>query len=130
VRRFREPKLRKPIPGTSASITANGSSGEARRWSALQPSATTGATSVTTRERGLYEKTIGNAIDGSLRAMVRDAEQEDIGVSLPFTKVRWPHKIVPAPSPFMEAERDQILNYFGGMRWKAGRFNDTRPRCP
>jgi integrase len=84
----------------------------------------------TMRKRGLAEKTIRNTIDGSLRAMVRDAEQEDIAVSFPFGKVRWPEKIVPGPSPFTEGERDQILAYFRGKRWKAGGFNDTRPHYP
>jgi integrase len=84
----------------------------------------------TMRKRGLAEKTIRNTIDGSLRALVRDAEQEDIAVSFPFGKVRWPEKIVPGPSPFTEGERDQILEYFRGKRWKAGGFNDTRPHYP
>jgi integrase len=84
----------------------------------------------TMRKRSLSEKTIRNTIDGSLRAMIRDAEQEDIAVSFPFGKVRWPDKIVPGPSPFTEAERDQVLDYFRGKRWKAGGFNDTRRHYP
>jgi integrase len=82
------------------------------------------------RKRGLPEKTIRNTIDGSLRAMVRDAEQEGVAVSFLFGKVRWPDKVVPGSPPFSEAERDQILNYFRGERWRAGGFSDTRPHYP
>lgn len=85
---------------------------------------------VTMRKGGLSEKTIRNTIDGSFRAMVRDALQDDIPASFPFAKVRWPEKIVPGPSPFTQAERDQILDYFRTKRWKVGGFNDTRPHYP
>ena len=84
----------------------------------------------TMRKRELSEKTIRNAIDGSLRAMVRDAEQDDIAVAFPFPKMRWPEKIVPGPSPFTAEERDQILDHFQTKRWKVGGFNDTRPHYP
>jgi integrase len=84
----------------------------------------------TMRQRGLSEKTIRNTIDGSFRAMVRDAEQDDLAVSFPFLKMRWPEKIVPGPSPFTERERDKILDYFSAKRWKVGGFNDTRSHYP
>ncbi len=84
----------------------------------------------TMRKRGLSEKTIRNAIDGSFRAMSRDASQDDIPVALPFSKLRWPDKIVPGPSPFTAEERDQILEYFSTKRWKVGGFNDTRLHYP
>jgi integrase len=82
------------------------------------------------RQRGLSEKTIRNTIDGSFRAMARDAEQDDLAVSFPFSKMRWPEKIVPGPSPFTERERDKILDYFRVKRWKVGGFNDTRSHYP
>ena len=82
------------------------------------------------RKRGLSEKTIRNVIDASFRAMVRDAERDDLAVSFPFPKMRWPEKIVPGPSPFTEEERDKILGYFRARRWKVGGFNDTRPHYP
>jgi len=78
------------------------------------------------RKRDLSEKTIRNAIDGSFRAMVRDALREDVAAGFPFPKVRWPEKIVPGPSPFTAEERDRILAYFRAKRWKVGGFNDTR----
>ncbi len=82
------------------------------------------------RQRNLSEKTIRNVIDGSFRAMVRDAGQDDIPTSFAFPKVRWPEKIVPGPSPFTAAERDQILDYFRTKRWKVGGFNDTKFHYP
>src|SRR5215469_1243436 len=62
--------------------------------------------------------------------MVRDAEQDDLAVSFPFPKMRWPEEIVPGPSPFAEEERDKILGYFSARRWKVGGFNETRPHYP
>jgi integrase len=82
------------------------------------------------RERKLSEKTIRNVIDGSFRAMVRDAMQDDIEAGFPFPKVKWPEKIVPGPSPFTEEERNRILEYFSKKRWKVGGFNDTKPHYP
>ncbi len=82
------------------------------------------------RQRNLSEKTIRNVIDGSFRAMVRDAGQDDIPTSFPFPKVRWPAKIVPGPSPFTADERDRILDYFRTKRWKVGGFNDTKFHYP
>ena len=82
------------------------------------------------RERKLSEKTIRNVIDGSFRAMVRDAIEDDIEAAFPFPKVRWPEKIVPGPSPFTAQERDTILEYFSKKRWKVGGFNDTKPHYP
>jgi integrase len=84
----------------------------------------------TLRKRGLSEKTIRNAIDGSLRAMARDAAQDDLAVALPFSKMRWPEKIVPGPSPFNAEERDKILDYFKAKHWKVGGFNDMRRHYP
>ncbi len=84
----------------------------------------------TMRKRGLSEKTIRNVIDGSFRAMARDAGQDDVPAAFPFPKVRWPEKIVPGPSPFTAEERDQILDYFKAKRWKVGGFNDTRLHYP
>jgi integrase len=85
---------------------------------------------MTMRKGALSEKTIRNTIDGSLRAMVRDAAQDGIATGFPFAKVRWPQKIVPGPSPFTEEERDRILAYFKAKRWKVGGFNDNRPHYP
>ncbi|MGO9455182.1 MAG: Arm DNA-binding domain-containing protein [Candidatus Binataceae bacterium] len=79
------------------------------------------------RRRGLSIKTIRNAIDGSFRAMVRDAASDGIPAAFPFPKLSWPEKIVPGPSPFTTEERDKLLGHFRTKRWKVGGFNDTRP---
>jgi len=79
------------------------------------------------RARGLSEKTIRNAIDASLRAMMRDAIQDEIPAAFPFPKLRWPERIVPGPSPFTATERDRILHHFRTKQWKVGGFNDARP---
>jgi integrase len=82
------------------------------------------------RQRKLSEKTIRNVIDGSFRAMVRDADQDDIPTSFPFPKLRWPEKLVPGPSPFSAEERDRILDYFAAKQWKVGGFNNTKLHYP
>ena len=82
------------------------------------------------RTRGLSEKTTRNVVDGSFRAMVRDAGRDDIRVGLPFAKVRWAEKIVPGPSPLAAEERDRILDYFRTKRWKRGGFNNTALHYP
>ena len=51
---------------------------------------------VTMCNLGLSEKIIRNAIDGSFRAMVRDAIREDIAAAFTFAKLGWPARIVPA----------------------------------
>ncbi len=84
----------------------------------------------TLRQKGLSEKTIRNVIDGSLRAMARDAAEDDIPVGFPFPKVRWAERIVPGPSPFSAVERDRLLAHFRTKHWKVGGFNDTRPHYP
>ena len=84
----------------------------------------------TLRGRKLSEKTIRNVIDGSFRAMMRDAGQDDIAAAFPFPKLRWGEKIVPGPSPFTEAERDRLLAHFRAKQWKVGGFNNTKPHYP
>lgn len=62
---------------------------------------------------GLSLKTCRNIIDGSFRAMMRDARTIDHLVSEdPFASIQWPVREVPEPDPFSEKERDEILSYF------------------
>lgn len=82
------------------------------------------------RQRPVSEKTIRNVIDGSLRAMIRDARRDDIEAGFPFPNMTWPAKIVPGPSPFTAEERDELLAHFRNKRWKVGGFNDTQPHYP
>jgi integrase len=72
-------------------------------------------------ERGLSEKTVRNVIDGSFRAMVRDARKAGISAGFPFPDVEWTRRIVPGPDPFTEEERDSLLEYFLRKRWRLGR---------
>ena len=63
--------------------------------------------------KGLAMKTARDVIDGTLRAMYRDAREIDLFVvGDPFTVVKWPRKVVPTPDPFAAAERDLLLDYF------------------
>ena len=69
-------------------------------------------------ERALSEKTIRNVIDGSLRAMFRDARKAGLLVEFPFPDLEWSRRIVPGPNPFTEEERDRLLEYFRERMWR------------
>ncbi len=87
------------------------------------------------QERKLSLKTARNIIDGSLRAMVRDAGRRI--ERNPFNDLPnnwWPRLPQREPDPFSEAERDSILNFYcnNRPRWAYGfvyfRFwTGTRP---
>ncbi len=66
--------------------------------------------------RGLAVKTARNIIDGSFRAMVREARVDDLLDADPFSAVRWPRPTTPKPDPFTEAERDLILGWFASRK--------------
>lgn len=51
-------------------------------------------------------------IDGTFRALYRDARREDLVSGDPFADLDWPRKIRPEPDPFTEDERDVLLDYF------------------
>ena len=72
-------------------------------------------------DRHLGLKTVRNVIDGSLRAMMRDARKADVQASFPFADFEWPRRVVPGPDPFTEEERDRLLGYLLGKRWRLGR---------
>jgi integrase len=73
-------------------------------------------------QRNLSIKTIRNVIDGSLRALVRDAIKAGISARFPFPSLDWPRRTVPGPNPFAEEERDKLLNYFLRKTWRLGGF--------
>ena len=73
------------------------------------------------REHHLGLKTIRNVIDGSLRAMFRDARKAGVEAGFPFADMEWPRRVVPGPDPFTEDERDRLLEYFLKKRWRVGR---------
>ena len=76
-------------------------------------------------ERRLSMKTVRNVIDGSLRAMMRDASKSGFEVAFPFADLEWPRRVVPGPDPFTEDERDRLLEYFRTKRWRLGRHRGT-----
>jgi integrase len=63
--------------------------------------------------RGLKMKTCRDIVDGSFRALYRDARDVDqLVTGDPFAALRWPAKVDPEPDPFTEAERDALVAYF------------------
>jgi len=67
--------------------------------------------------RGLALKSVRNMVDASLRAMYRDARSTDLlTVNAPFAALRWPRTAPPLPDPFVEAERDRLLDWFRTRR--------------
>jgi integrase len=84
-------------------------------------------------DHGLGLKTIRNVIDGSLRAMFRDARKAGIDVGFPFADLEWPRRVAPGPDPFTEEERARLLEYFLHKRWRTGRHQgryEARPHFP
>jgi len=72
-------------------------------------------------KQGLGLKTVRNVIDGSLRAMFRDARKSGVETAFPFGDLDWPRRVAPGPDPFTEEERDRLLQYFLRKRWRLGR---------
>ena len=67
--------------------------------------------------RGLTIKTTRNIIDGSFRAMVRDARKDDLLANDFFGALDWPRAVAAGkPDPFVELERDQLLEWFRRKR--------------
>jgi integrase len=64
------------------------------------------------RERGLSVKTTRNIVDGTFRALYRDARREGLVDGDPFIGLEWPRLPGRAPDPYTEEERDGLLNYF------------------
>jgi len=66
---------------------------------------------------GLKTKTARNIMDGSFRAMVRDARTVDQLITVdPFAALRWPRNIPSKPDPFTTEERDAIVAWFRERR--------------
>ena len=62
---------------------------------------------------GLSLKSCRNIIDGTFRAMVRDARKHGIGEKDHFTNLEWARIIIsPKPDPFTAEDRDAILKHF------------------
>jgi integrase len=67
--------------------------------------------------RGLSLKTIRNILDGTLRALWRDAMAEEIVDKNPFALLQWPAIMRQKPDPFSAEERDRIVAW-----WRAKDF--------
>ena len=65
-------------------------------------------------KRGLAVKTCRNIIDGSLRAMYRDARLgiEALEGKDPFIDIQWPRLPKKKPDPFTAEERDRIIDWY------------------
>ncbi len=72
-------------------------------------------------DRHLGLKTVRNVIDGSLRAMVRDARKAGVQAGFPFADFEWPRRVVPGPDPFTDEERDRLLEFILRKHWRLGR---------
>jgi integrase len=62
--------------------------------------------------RGISQKTARNILDGSLRALWRDAMIEELVQHNPFAILKWPRLPRLRPDPFSVEERDKILEYW------------------
>ncbi len=63
-------------------------------------------------ERGLSLKSCRNIIDGTFRAMMRDARIDGLIEKDAFANLKWPRISQPKPDPFADEERDNILKHF------------------
>jgi integrase len=66
-------------------------------------------------DKGLAVKTCRNIIDGSFRAMYRDARIEiggDLEGKDPFIDIAWPRLPKTKPDPFTAEERDRIIQWY------------------
>src|SRR5262249_30240496 len=66
----------------------------------------------------LSEKTVHCVINGSLRAMVRDARVQDLVVRDPFVGLTWKKLTPPPADPFTSGEWDAIAAWFAGRTFQ------------
>src|SRR5262249_29151604 len=62
--------------------------------------------------KGLAPKTARDIIDGTFRALYRDAREEGLAAGDPFAGLKWSRRVTYEPDPFTEAERDALCVYF------------------
>ena len=72
----------------------------------------------TPRGNLLKEKSIKNAIDGTLRALLRDARRAGLIPGNPAAELSWDPTISPDPDPFTIEEREWLLEFFHRRRWR------------
>jgi integrase len=78
----------------------------------VTPSRLTTFQSHLTLKKGLAVKTARNIIDGSFRAMWRDAMAAEIVDRNPFAVLKWPKVKRSRPDPFTSEERDRIVAWW------------------
>src|SRR5262245_15770309 len=64
------------------------------------------------QELGLKLKSCRNIIDGTFRAMMRDARKHGQVEKYVFAELEWPRTQTPKPDPFTPEERDKVVAYF------------------
>lgn len=64
------------------------------------------------QDMGLSLKSCRNIIDGTFRAMMRDARKHGAGEKDHFADLEWPRVVSPKPDPFTAEERDAVLKHF------------------
>ena len=64
------------------------------------------------QEMGLSLKSCRNIIDGTFRAMMRDARKHGIAEKDYFADLEWPRLSTAKPDPFSAEERDKVLSHF------------------
>jgi len=62
--------------------------------------------------KGLKMKTARCIMDGTFRALYRDARRDGLVVGDPFADLDWPRTVAPEPDPFTPEERDLLLDHF------------------
>lgn len=69
---------------------------------------------ITLLHKGLSVKTVRNIIDGSFRALYRDAraELDELKGKDPFIDIKWPANQKAKPDPFTVEEQNKILEFF------------------
>jgi integrase len=62
--------------------------------------------------KALALKSARDIIDGTFRALYRDARKEGLATGDPFAGLTWPRKVVPEPDPFTAEERETLCAHF------------------
>lgn len=67
--------------------------------------------------KGLSVKYVRNILSGTLRAMIRQAEADEIVTRHVFAGLKWPTWDPPEPEPFTADERTRIVEWFKAKRF-------------
>lgn len=67
--------------------------------------------------KGLSVKYVKNILNGSFRAMVRQARRDELVTRDVFADLEWPKWKPPGPDPFLPDERTRIIEWFRAKRF-------------